>query len=385
MNEAIKPVMRSTAAAEPLALFRRFPALRAKLPHVSLGLFPTPVQKADDLGVALGLERFYVKRDDLSGVAYGGNKVRMLEFLLGGALRDKAREVVTVGYAGSNHALALAIYADRLGLKCSSYLLPQANAHYVRRNLLASYHHHARLHACGNYLSLAGGVLVGLMRSTVQNGTLPSFIGPGGSSPLGIVGYINAALELKEQIDAGLLPEPDRIYVPLGSMGTTIGLMLGLKVAGVRSRVIAVRVLEEILASPWLLRRRYRATSAFLHRLDPSFPKRDYPRESLEIRNDCLGDGYAQFTTKDVESAKLMRDHGGIILSGTYSAKAFSALVDDARKGVVKDKTILFWNTYNSRDLSAIADGIDYHLLPRGFHRYFEEDVQPLDKEGFDR
>ena len=171
-----KPVMRSADEAEQLPLFRKFPAIATKLPHVSLGIFPTPVEKADQLGSALGLDRFYMKRDDLSGAVYGGNKVRMLEFLLGGALRANAREVVTVGYAGSNHALALAI-------------------------------------------------------------------------------------------------------------------------------------LEEHLASPWLLRRRYRDTSAFLHKLDPSFPKLDCPRESLEIRNDCLGKGYAHYTAKDVESASLMREH----------------------------------------------------------------------------
>ena len=214
---------------------------------------------------------------------------------------------------------------------------------------------------------------------------LPGFIQLGGSSPLGIAGYVNAAFELKEQIDAGLLPEPDRIYVPLGSMGTAVGLMLGLKAAGVRSRIIAVRVLEEIFASPWLLRRRIRDTSAYLHTLDPSFPIFDGGVEDLEIRNEFLGDGYAQFTARDVESAKLMREHGGIIMNGTYSAKEFSALVDDARKGVLKDKNILFWNTYNSRDPSSVASGIDYPLLPRGFHRYFENDVQPLDEGGFDR
>ena len=144
--------MSTATTTEPLPLFRKFPALAAKLPHVSLGIFPTPVEKVDQLGSALGLDRFYMKRDDLSGAVYGGNKVRMLEFLLGG-----------------------------------------------------------------------------LIRATVQNGTLPGFIQPDGSSPIGIAGYINAGFELKEQIDVGLLPEPDRIYVPLGSMGTTIGLMLGLK------------------------------------------------------------------------------------------------------------------------------------------------------------
>jgi 1-aminocyclopropane-1-carboxylate deaminase/D-cysteine desulfhydrase-like pyridoxal-dependent ACC family enzyme len=375
---------RAVPAAEPLPLFRKFPALGERLPHVPLGLFPTPVEKADRLGTALGLERLYMKRDDLSGAVYGGNKVRMLEFLLGGALRADAREVVTIGFAGSNQALALAIYADRLGLKCSSYLLPQANAHYVRRNLLVSYRHHARLHAC-NYMSLVWGVLGAGIRAALHDGTLAGMIRPGGSSPLGIAGYVNAAFELKEQIDAGLLPEPDRIYVPLGSMGTAVGLMLGLEAAGVRSRIIAVRVLEARFASPWLLRRLYRDTSAFLHTLDPSFPIFECGLEDLEIRNEFLGDGYAQFTAKDVESAKLMREHGGIIMNGTYSAKAFSALVDDARKGILKDKNILFWNTYNSRDLSSVVSGIDYRLLPRGFHRYFEKDVQPLDEGGFDR
>jgi D-cysteine desulfhydrase len=367
-----------------LPLFRKFPSLKAKLPYVSLGSFPTPVEKVEQLGAAIGLERLYMKRDDLSGEVYGGNKVRMLEFLLGSALQRNAHEVMTIGYAGSNQALALAIYADRLGLKCSSYLLPQANAHYVRRNLLASVHTHARLYAC-NYFSIVGRMLYGLTRATLKNGKFPGFIQPGGSSPLGIVGYINAALELKDQIDAGLIPEPDRIYVPLGSMGTTIGLMLGLKVAGVKSRIIAVRVLEEIFSSPWLLRRRYRDTSAFLHKLDPTFPKLECPREALEISNDYLGDGYARFTSKDVEAAKLMREHCGIIMSGTYSAKAFAALVGDARKGILKGQNILFWNTYNSRDMSAMTDGVDYHLLPRGFHRYFKGDVQPLDKDGYDR
>jgi hypothetical protein len=72
-------------------------------------------------------------------------------------------------------------------------------------------------------------------------------------------------------------------------------------------------------------------------------------------------------------------------MSGTYSSKAFAAVIDDAGKGILKDKTILFWNTYNSRDLSSLTADLDYHVLPRGFYRYFEEDVQPLDKGGFDR
>jgi hypothetical protein len=86
-----------------------------------------------------------------------------------------------------------------------------------------------------------------------------------------------------------------------------------------------------------------------------------------------------------MKAASLMRERAGIILNGTYSAKAFSALLEDAEKQVLKGKTVLFWNTYNSRDLSKFAAEVDCHQLPKAFHRYFEEDVQPLDRAGFDR
>ena len=96
-----------------------------KLPYVSLGEFPTTVEKLDRLGGGIGIEHLYIKRDDLSGKVYGGNKIRRLEFLLGHALRAKVKEVLTFGYAGSNHALATAIYAQQVGLKSISMLMPQ--------------------------------------------------------------------------------------------------------------------------------------------------------------------------------------------------------------------------------------------------------------------
>ena len=104
------------------------------------------------------------------------------------------------------------------------------------------------------------------------------------------------------------------------------------------------------------------------------------PADGLRIRDDCLGAGYARFTAKGARAAELMNRRAGIILNGAYSAKAFSAVMDDAARKVLKDKTVLFWNTYNSRDLSAVASQMDYRQLPPAFHRYFEEDVQPLDK-----
>jgi D-cysteine desulfhydrase len=367
--------------AHALPLFRAYPQLEKHLPRVSLATLPTPVEKLEQLGAAINLPALYIKRDDISGAVYGGNKVRKLEFLFGEILLSKAKEVMTVGFAGSNHALATAIYAHQLGLQSTSLLMPQVNAHYVRRNLLVSQHFQARLCAYRNIPALFLGSLVQSARGFIRHGVIPAFIPGGGSSPVGLVGYVNAAFELRDQIAAGELPEPDLIYLPLGSMGTAAGLMLGLKVAGIKTRVIPVRVIEERMASPKRMIRLISQTSRLLSKADPNFPRITIAEDELSIRNDCLGEGYARFTEKGVKAAELMRAKAGIVMNGAYSAKAFSALLDDAEKGLLNGKTVLFWNTYNSRDLSAAIVDVDYHLLPRPFHRYFEENVQPLDRE----
>lgn len=362
-----------------LPLFRLFPRIKERLPWVSLGQFPTPVEHLEPVGREIGLDRLFIKRDDQTGAVYGGNKVRKLEFLLAEAVSAHAREVITMGYAGSNHALATAIYARQLGLKCASMLLPQANAHYVRNNLLAGYHTQAQLRPYSYMFSLIGGIDCAMLRGRLRDGTFPRFIPAGGSSPLGLCGYVNAALELKDQIAAGLMPEPDLIYVPMGSMGTSVGLTLGLRVAGLKTKVITVRVIEKIHANSRKMLALIKRTAQLLQGHDSSFPRFDFFERDFTVRHGCLGDGYAHFTQQGMAAAKLMRDKAGIAMNGSYSAKAFAALMGDAARGELKGKTVLFWNTYNSRDLSAMTDKIDYHDLPRAFHKYFEEDVQTLD------
>jgi len=363
-----------------MPLFRDFPKLQEWLPHVSLGMLPTPVEKLARIGTNIGVDRLYIKRDDLSGAIYGGNKVRKLEFLLGDILGTSAKEVITFGFAGSNHALATAIYARQVGLKCISLLMPQVNAHYVRRNLLAGCHYKARLCHYRNLSLLLLGILSKLFRGRLETGAFPRSIPAGGSCPIGIIGYVNAAMELRDQVLAGELPEPDLLYVPLGSMGTAAGLILGLRAVGFKTQVVPVRVIEERMARPRRMMVLIRKTESLLRRLDPSFPRVSLSSADLLIRNDCLGEGYACFTEKAVSAAGLMKREGGIVLNGTYSAKAFSALLDDAENAKLVGKTVLFWNTYNSRDLSKVAAGIDFRQLPKEFHHYFEEDVQPLDK-----
>lgn len=263
--------------------------------------------------------------------------------------------------------------------------MPQVNAHYVRRNLLAGFHYRARLCHYGNLPLLLLGMMWQLCRGKVALGKFPYVIPAGGSCPLGIIAYVNAAMELKEQIAAGALPEPDFIYLPLGSMGTAAGLILGLKAVELKTQVIPIRVIEERMASPARMVKLINDTSALLCKFSPTFPRVTVSQEDLLIRNDCLGAGYARFTTNGVKAADLARTSAGIILNGAYSAKAFSAILDDAEKRMLNGKKVLFWNTYNSRDLSAATGSVDYHDMPKAFHRYFEDEVQALDRMSYDK
>jgi len=363
-----------------IPLFEHYPLLADKLPYVSLGEFPTPVHKLDLLSRDLGINNLYIKRDDLTGKIYGGNKVRKLEFHLGNALRNNKKEVLTYGCAGSNHCLATAIYARQAGLRSISMLLPQPNAHYVRRSLLMSYYCGAELHYHRNNISLTMGTYYQLLRHKLKYGDFPQIIAMGGSSPLGISGFVNAAFELKEQIVKGEIPEPDRIYVALGTTGTAVGLTLGLKAANLKSRVMSVRVVSEGIASPRKMVGLFHKTNSFLHSLDPSFPLFELFDTDISITNDFLGKGYAHFTKEGKEAVRYVEEGEGIKLEGTYTGKAFAALISDAKNQRLRDEVVLFWNTYNSRDFSDVIAHIDYHDLPRCFHRYFEEEVQPLDR-----
>jgi 1-aminocyclopropane-1-carboxylate deaminase/D-cysteine desulfhydrase-like pyridoxal-dependent ACC family enzyme len=358
-----------------LELFRHYPRLAERLPHVSLGEFPTPVDKVQQFPEIAGLRGLYIKRDDLTGAAYGGNKVRKLEFLLAAALRRGARRVITFGYAGSNHALATSIYARQLGLQPVSMLVPQANAPYIRTNLLAGLHVQAEFHAFRGWRSLSLGLPRQCIRGLRLDGRLPAVIPGGGSCAPGIVGYVNAAFELQAQIESGILPEPDCIYVAMGSMGTAAGLLVGLRAAGLKTRVVPVRVIESALAPPSTFLRYLRQTAGLLHKSDAGFPALTFSAQDVQIRDDCLGPGYARGTQASAEAGALLRERCGVPANGTYTAKAFSALLKDARAGTLDHKVVLFWNTFNSRDLSPLVAGSDYRALPRAFHRYFESDT----------
>ncbi len=369
-------------------LFEQYHLLGEKLPHISLGEFPTPVQRLERLGTELGVGHLYIKRDDLSAKLYGGNKPRKLEFILGNAIRSGVREVMTFGGAGSNHALATTICAQYVGLKSISMLVPQPNARYVRDNLLLGHYYGAELHSCGAELESVRNLplvclatMYQLIHRRLKSGCFPYLIPPGGSSPLGVTGFVNAAFELRKQIANDEMPEPEYIYVACGTLGTAAGLLLGLRVAKLNSRVVSVRVTSEKFVNTRRMIKLINRTNSLIHSLDHSFPIFEFSATDADIRHDYFGKRYALFTKEAMEAVSLMRECEGIKLDGTYTGKALAALIDDAKNESLRGKSVLFWNTLNSRSRPESISNLDYRDLPRCFHRYFQEEVQPLDRD----
>jgi D-cysteine desulfhydrase len=189
------------------------------------------------------------------------------------------------------------------------------------------------------------------------------------------LGYVNAALEIKNQFEQGEIHEPDYILTAAGSLGTASGLQLGLKLAGMKTRVAAVRV-----STPWHITAGKFASmmsniNAFMRRADPSIPDVKQKPDDL-ILEDYLGKCYAAFTPECVSTIKAAKELEGLTLDPTYTSKTLYGGLDWLRNQGEADKIILFMDTYNSVDLTPNIEGANYKDLPRSLHRYFERPTQ---------
>ncbi len=372
-----------------IPLFKAFPELSKKIPHIQLGTFPTPLYNAEKLASILGVKNLYIKRDDTSGAQLpdgtqlpGGNKVRKLEFLLADALAFDASSVLTIGDAGSNHALATTIYAKQVGLKSIIMLAPQIPTAYARRNLLLDLHFGADIRYFQSEAQRDIAVTKLARELNKKSEPLPYFIPMGGSSEIGNIGFVNAAFELKEQINSGKMPMPDVIYITLGSAGTATGLILGLKAAGIPCKVIPVRISMTAEYKTWLLVEMLKKTAAYIHSLDHSFPLLTFTEKDVEIENNFAGPEYAAITQETARAIELLYSAEKIKLDGTYTGKAFAALIANAQKGVLTDKTVVFWDSFSAGDYAQLTKNMDYKNLPKSLHFYFDAPLQNLD-QGF--
>ena len=359
-----------------LAIERRFPALRGRLPRVRLTNLPTRVHRLERLGAELGVDQLWVKRDDESGALYGGNKPRKLEFVLADAVADGKKSVLTFGGIGTHHGLATAICARAVGLRAILVLLKQPVTEHVRRCLLLDFAAGAELHYAPT-VPLVTARTLRLCGRELLRGELPYIIPAGGTSPLGTIGYVNAALELQEQVVAGELPEPESIFVALGSGGTVAGLVLGLKLAGLRSRVIGVLVTDILPPSRERLARAARKSLALLRQQSPDVPEVVVAPNDFTILPGYLGPGYGASTEAACRARDRMAALEAIHLDTTYTAKCLAGLIDAVRAPGQHGRSVLFWNTYSSVDPAAHLGPLpDPSQLPRPFHRFFTSGIE---------
>jgi D-cysteine desulfhydrase len=313
-----------------LPLFERFPALR-RLPRASLGRFPSPVASLDSL--ARGL---WLKREDLNAEPLGGNKVRALEFLLGEVAPGDT--VVTVGAAGSTHALATAIYARRLGARARCFRWRQEMNPVAR--LVA-----ARTAEETGESAVSRSVAGAYLRAVAARLRGARWVPAGGSSPLGVLGQVNAGLEIATQIGAGALPAPDRVVVPLGTGGTVAGLALGLAIANVATEIVAVRVVPRIVANARHVRALIARTAQLIERASGARVPRPDSR-GVRVVHEFFGGAYGRATEEGDRVARDCLHRTGIVVDPTYGAKTLAAAVALANE---RGGTTLFWLSFDGR------------------------------------
>jgi D-cysteine desulfhydrase len=384
-----KALFQNSEESKNLALFKAFTGLHKKLAYIELGQLPTPVQRLEKLEKAISFENIFIKRDDLTSPQsedgsslFGGNKVRKLEFLLADALRAEAETIVTLGAAGSNHALATAIYSQLLGLDCIIMLTPQQNASYVKRNLLLDLYYNPEIKAYETDAQRQVDIIKTSREYILNDKKSPYLIPVGGSNEIGAIGYVNAAFELKQQIKNGDLPEPDLIYVTAGSCGTASGLILGIKAAGLKSKVVAVRISGSHESKVKLITDLTTATNKYLNYLDPSFPIFEIKEGAdFEVNDNFAGEKYAEITVDAAAAIKLLNLSENIKLDGTYTGKTFAALLSDVKtKKELQNKNILFIDTYCSGDFEELTKTANYKNLPELLQLYFKVPLQTLDQ-----
>lgn len=336
--------------------------------RLHLASLPTALEAAGQLGAAIGVPALMTKRDDVAGLVYGGNKVRKLEYLLGDALRRGCDAVVTFGAAGSNHALATAIYAKQAGLACYAVLTDQVQTPWVGNTL--------RWHALlGTHVEHAPSYVETQAEATRLRAMHPA--GPdrlyevpwGGSSALGCLGFVDAAAELSTQLAAAAVNGKVRVYLPCGTMGSIAGLLVGLRLARVKATVVSVKVVPQNVVDAAAVLRLATAVEALLP------PGRaghaDEVDTHLEFRGEFAGDGYALPTAESLEAVALARDLEGFKLDTTYSGKALACLIADARSGRMAGCTPVFWQTWNSRPYPAGLENVNVTGLPAEFQKFF--------------
>lgn len=321
-----------------------------KLPRFSLAEFPTPIHHLKTLTKGCQGPSIYMKRDDLTSLGMGGNKTRKLEFLIGQALADGADTLVTAGGIQSNHCRLTAAAACRAGLDCD-LVLNGTKPKVPKGNLLLDKIFKARVHYCDR--ENRDACLFQVADDLAAKGKKPFVIPVGGSNAIGSVGYVNAMIELKDQLTSMNLT-PDAIVFASSSGGTQVGLTLGARVTGFTGQILGISIDQVKTGEDSFLPGLEKIANETAQRIgvDMVLTETDF-----SLNCDYLGAGYAKPGDLEFNAIDDLAQKEGILLGPVYTARAMGGLLDLVqRKVYTKDQSVLFWHTGGTPELFAWAD-----------------------------
>jgi D-cysteine desulfhydrase family pyridoxal phosphate-dependent enzyme len=318
------------------------------LPRIPLAHLPTPVTPLERLTQALGGARIFIKRDDLTGLAGGGNKTRKLEFLVADALANGADTLITVGAPQSNHCRQTAAAAAQVGMRCR-LVLRGAPPDDFGGNLLLDKLLGAELRFAGQ--RSREQVMEEMVSAELREGHNPYPIPLGGSTALGAIAYALAVEELLWQTDVRF----DRIIFASSSGGTQAGLIAGAHLLGFHGQILGISVDEPSDKLRGMVAPIARETIRLLG------GSAAIGVAEVTVSADYLGGGYGVLGDPEREAIRLFARNEGILLDPVYTGRAAAGMIDLIRRGVIgKDEVVLFWHTGGVPALWAYAE----ELLP---------------------
>jgi D-cysteine desulfhydrase family pyridoxal phosphate-dependent enzyme len=317
-----------------------------EIPKVNIAFLPTPLQKVERLCKELGLKELYIKRDDQTGLALGGNKVRKLEYLMADALAQKADVIFTLGGPQSNHCRQTAAAARVCGLESVLIFggdeIKEVQGNMILDELLNSEWYFAKDMDREEKLRE-------VVAEYEAKGKKAYSIPLGGSNALGAIGYVEAGLELAKQCEEEGI-DPDYIFCATGSGGTQAGLILGAHLGGLKAKVIGISVSgtsDEITEK----------VNNLLVELGIKLDVDIKGLHNVAVYDEFVGDGYGRPTELSTKALKLIAQTEGIIIDPVYTAKGLAGLLgmlDDGR--INKDSSIVFLHTGGMPALFADTD-----------------------------
>lgn len=321
-----------------------------QLPRHSLGFFPTPLHPLPNLSQRLGGPQLWVKRDDQTGLATGGNKTRKLEFLVGDALQQNANLLMTVGAPQSNHARQTAAAAAQAGLR--SVLVLRGTPQTDRTgNILLDDLIGAEVRWAGDR---APQDLMNTIAEVMQlKGHRPYTIPLGGSNAIGAVGYVTAMQETLDQAKA-LNINFDTMVFATSSGGTQAGLVVGARRAGYTGRILGISVDHHAANLIPMLIEIAKATAI---RIDLAI---DFSADDFEVNDHYLGAGYAVMGDPEREAIRLTAQTEGLLVDPVYTGRAMAGLIDLIRRREFRsDQNVLFWHTGGTPALFAYSKQLE--------------------------